>query len=616
MLAGERSVQHKRQARLGAATAGALATVTILLGPVTNYASEFVPGWARSPGLAWTAFASLSLLGIGLELMGRYVDRESTSSGILRVDAGTTTKLSSLRPPYFPPELMRGRDSELAELTRLLHHPAGRFSVICGEGGIGKTTLAKTLCARAKKSGYSVFWVQLGSDSDLARSLTQVAIACGLSLGALEKAQAGHENLPDVVWQQLVSARKWLLVIDDADEARKIGPEPEMVSDYRGWIRPEGSGLLLVTSRDTNAGTWGPCAELLRLAPLTVPAAAQVLLDEAPRAGTRREAEVLAARLGGLPLALHNTSAYLNEPTSRFQTFMAYRGALMEDMSSLLGASTPQASIPEVARRRVRHTWDISLNHLSDEGYSLARPLMRLLSLFAGAPIPLSIITIDLLQAVIQEQVTQGAIDAALSGLNRYGLLGVPQTSSPGNSTRTISLDPLVRGINLVALSEESPDLTQWHSAVAQRIMTAITEVHANGRDGWATARILTPHAALLLNQESQLSRQDARRTVECLADLLTSAGHHAERLALCQVQLTADHRFLGPEHSETLQSRDNLAEALCALRDYRQAAELHQTTLAVRQRTLGAEHPDTLRSRGRLESTLAALRRNSNPAA
>ncbi|MET8452784.1 AAA family ATPase [Streptomyces sp. NPDC005209] len=610
-------MQHKHQARMGAAAAGTLAVVTALLGPVTNYASEFVPGWARNPGLAWSAFALLSLLGIGLELMSRYLDREAPSPGpLLQVDAEATTRLSSLRPPHYPPELVRGRESELAELKILLRQPAGRFAVICGAGGIGKTTLATTLCTQAKTAGYTVFWVQWRNHSDLTKNLTQVAIACGLPLNMLERAHAGHENLPDAVWQQLIDTRKWLLVIDNADEAWKIGPEPEMVKDYRGWVRPEGSGLLLITSRDTSPDTWGPCAELVRLGPLTPPAAAQVLLDAAPGAGTRREAEALIARLGGLPLALRNVSAYLNKPTSRFRTFMAYRSALMEDMTSLLGAPDPNATNPEVARRTVRHTWDISLDHLGDEGFSLARPLMRLLSLFAEAPIPLSIITADLLEPVVHEQVNQGIIDATLAGLNRYGLLGVPQTSTISNSTRTITLDPLVRNINIIALAEESSDLAEWHSAAARRVMTAVVEVHTTGREGWETARILTPHATLLLSQENQLPFCDARRTVECLAGLLTDAGHYAEHLALRQVQLTADNRLLGPEHTDTLRSRDNLAEALCNLGDYRQAAELYRANLQTRLRTLGPEHSESLRSRSRVESALASLRQNHGPTA
>lgn len=610
-------MRHKRRARLGAAAAGSLAVVTVLLGPVTNYASESVPGWVRNPWVAWTVFGSLALSAVALGLVSRYLDGEPAAPGPLtRVEATATSGMGSLRAPHVVPAVVRGREAEIAELARLLRGPAGRFAVLCGVGGIGKTTVAAALCAQAKSAGHTVFWVQWRDQADLARHLTQVALACGLPVGALERAQAGHENLPDVVWQQLASTRKWLLVIDNADDTGGIGPGAEKVRDYRGWIRPEGGGLLLVTSRDTSTDTWGPCAEVLRLGPLTVHAAAQVLLDTAPAAGTLREAEALAARLGGLPLALRSTSAYLARPTSRFQTFMAYRSALMEDIGSLLGSADPNAADPEVARQTVRHTWELSLDQLGGEGYALARPLLRLLALFAEAPIPLSLITTDLLQAAVQQTVTQGALDAALAGLNRYGLLGVPDALVAADGARTITLDPLVRQINLLALAEESADRARWRSAVARRITQAVAEVRAHGRSGWPMARVLALHAPLLLGQDPPLPIRDARRTVMDLGEVLGEAGLNAERLALGQIRLNADHRLLGPEHPDTLGSRDDLAGVLLELGDCRQAVELHRETLAIRQRTLGPGHRDTLMSRRNLESAAAALRQGAGPAA
>lgn len=622
-------MRHKRRARLGAAAAGALAMVTVLLGPVTNYASESVPGWVRNPWVAWTIFGSLALSAVVLGLLSRYLDAEAAPSGPLtRVEAATTAGLSSLRAPHVVPDRVRGREPELEHLARLLRAPAGRFAVLSGVGGIGKTTVAATLCAEARNAGYTVFWVHWRNQADLAKHLTQVALACGLPVSALERANAGHENLPDVVWQQLVVARKWLLVIDDADETGMIGPGSEKIRDYRGWIRPEGGtarprrrfrrprpGLLLVTSRDTSTDTWGPCAEVVRLGPLTVHAAAQVLLDTAPRAGTLREAEALAARLGGLPLALRSTSDYLTKPTSRFQTFMAYRSALMEDMRSLLGSADPNAADPEVARQTVRHTWELSLDQLGSEGYALARPLLRLLALFGEAPIPLSLITADLLQTAVRQPVDQGALDAVLAGLNRYGLLGVPDALAMHNGARTITLDPLVRQINIIALAEESADPLRWHSAVAYSLMQAVADVRATGRPGWAMARVLAPHAPLLLGgQDPQLPMRDARRSVEDLGEVLKEAGLSAERLALCQVQLTTDNRLLGPEHPDTLGSRDRLAGVLLELGDYRQAVELHRESLHIRERTLGADHPDTLAGRAHLESAVEALRRRQPP--
>lgn len=134
-----------------------------------------------------------------------------------------------------------------------------------------------------------------------------------------------------------------------------------------------------------------------------------------PQAGTAEQARELAARLGGLPLALHAAGTYLAGPTSRYRTFAAYRQALEQELRSLLGAAHPNASRPQVARAVVRHTWEVSLDQLAGEGNALARPVLRLLALLAQAPVPLSLITPELLSVVTGHDVTPVALEAAFS---------------------------------------------------------------------------------------------------------------------------------------------------------------------------------------------------------
>ncbi|WP_406272629.1 tetratricopeptide repeat protein [Streptomyces sp. NBC_00191] len=580
---------------------------------MTNYASEFAPAWARNPWVIWPVFAGMALLSVGLGLLSRRLD-EPPPAQLPLVGPLASASLDSLRPPHVPVDRVHGRETELGRLTGLLHRPGGRFAVVCAAGGIGKTTVAATLCAQAEEAGYAVFWIRWRDPVALAEHLTRVALACGLPLGVLEQARAGHDNLPDVVWRQLADVRKWLLVIDNADDTSRIGPEPEKVSDYRGWVRPHGGGLLLLTSRDTAPATWGSCAELVYLAPLTARAAGRVLRDAAPGAGTPEEAEALAARLGGLPLALHAAGAYLIRPTSRYRTFTAYQQALEEDLPSLLGAEDPNAADPEVARQVVRHTWELSLDQLAGEEHPLARPLLRLLALYADAPIPLSLITPGLLATATGQTVTQVKLDAALGGLHRYGLLGASDALESGE-VPTVALHPLVREINALALTAESPDVGTWRRAVAHRLVAAVAEIRQAGRSGWPTARLLAPHLPFLLAPDGLLPFIDARNALNDLAYVLAGAGLHAERLTLHQIVLDAETRVLDPEHPDTLASRTNLACALNDLGDYAQAADLHRQTLDIRERVLGPEHPHTLASRTNLALALHGLGQHAQAA-
>ncbi|MEU2266018.1 hypothetical protein ABZ568_06160 [Streptomyces olindensis] len=127
--------------------------------------------------------------------------------------------------------------------------------------------MAAQLAALAEADGRQVFWVRWRDPLDLAQQMTRVAVACGLPEAELEAARAGRQSLPDVVWRQLASARRWLLVLDNIDEPNALDPHGEPVALYRGWIRPHGRGLLLITSRDTSEQTWGRRARLLPLQP-------------------------------------------------------------------------------------------------------------------------------------------------------------------------------------------------------------------------------------------------------------------------------------------------------------------------------------------------------------
>ncbi|MFH8657442.1 tetratricopeptide repeat protein, partial [Streptomyces afghaniensis] len=611
---------RRRGAWAGSAVTGAAALVTAGLGLVTNYASVSVPGWAADPWVVWPVFAVLLGAAVGLLLWGRHLDTGGPAARLVLVDRLAGSRHASLRRPHVG--RVRGRGPELAVLTRMLRRPQDELAVVCGAGGLGKTTVAAQLAALAEEDGWQVFWVRWRDSVDLAQQMTRVAVACGLPETELESARAGLQSLPDVVWRQLASARRWLLVLDNIDEPQTVDPEGEPVAHYRGWIRPHGRGLLLITSRDTSEQTWGQCARLLPLQPLAVPDAGRVLLDVAARAGTQAQAQELAVRLGRLPLALHAAGSYLATPTSRYQTFERYRQALDAELGTLLGAEHPDASDPDIARTVVRHTWELSLDQLAAEGHMPARPLLRLLALLAPAPVPLSLITPGLLDAAGQSATVAG-VEAALAGLFRYGLLGLPEDPTPRSRPTVddappaqVVLHPLVREISALALTGETSDLTAWHRALVMRLTEAADDTADAGRSGWPTARLLAPHLPLLFDHTTtRQDLDDAADTVNRLADVLYDAGAYASAHALSRHLLHAQTRVLGPDHPDSLASRHRLARALDGMGQYAQAGDLHRRTLDDRTRVLGPDHPDTLTSRNNLANALYGMGRYTQAA-
>ncbi|MFD3883042.1 tetratricopeptide repeat protein, partial [Streptomyces microflavus] len=511
---------------------------------------------------------------------------------------------------------MHGRDSELADLHRLAAGRNGGLVVVCGTGGLGKTTLAAQAAQQAEKKGRAVFWVRWQDDATrLAHDLTRIAQELGLAESRLHDAQSGRAALVDVVWEHLAAVRGWVIVLDNVDTPRNLGPDGELPGFYRGWVRPEGAGLLLVTTRDSARDTWGPRARLVPLEPLSADASGTVLRDAAPAAGTPEQAAALGVRLGGLPLALDTAGRYLDNPTSRYRTFTAYQHALDTEFGDLLGAEHPQGTDPEIARRVVRHTFDLSLTQLHTDGYTLARPALFLLALLAPAPVPRVFLTPALLTDATGQSATAAEVDAALAALHQYNLISTPTAPSNGTSdgqaltVGQVVLHPLVHEV-IGLTAPPGTDRTTCHTALDTHLTRTVHDTTSAGRAGWPTAHLLAPHLPALLHRTPPTEFTTSRNVLNSLANTLQNAAIAAGEHLLRQCVLDADTHHLGPDHPTTLTSRGNLATALRELGRYQEAVDLHQQTLTDHERVLGPDHPNTLTSRGNLASALQVLGR------
>ena len=107
------------------------------------------------------------------------------------------------------------------------------------------------------------------------------------------------------------------------------------------------------------------------------------------------------------------------------------------------------------------------------------------------------------------------------------------------------------------------------------------------------------------------------------LANAYWVAGRLPEAIALYEATLKLRESKLGPDHPDTLKSRSNLASAYRAAGRIDEAIALHEATLKLREAKLGPDHPDTLKSRhnlanayrvaGRLPRRSRCTRRRSN---
>jgi hypothetical protein len=175
---------------------------------------------------------------------------------------------------------------------------------------------------------------------------------------------------------------------------------------------------------------------------------AQILLDHTGRrAGTDEEAEALASRLGGLPLALRLAGAHLAETTaapwpSPTATFRGYQAPMeARRLDEVLGAATPPALIGEQSHKVISRAWELSLDLLDRRGMPEARSVLRLLSFLADAPIPYALVLHpDTLAAASSElfaDMEAARLWQLLRALGHLGLVDLTVNSS-GQAVRTV----------------------------------------------------------------------------------------------------------------------------------------------------------------------------------
>ena len=149
---------------------------------------------------------------------------------------------------------IRGRDGLLSELANSGDGP--RVWVIHGLGGSGKTRLALEVAFTAQQRGIEVWWVSAAETGTLIAGMRAIGRRLGMAREDLERG-----DVADVIWQWLAARQyPWLLVLDSADDPQALKGAGSCLADGRGWLRPVTGqmGLVLVTSRDGGAASWGP----------------------------------------------------------------------------------------------------------------------------------------------------------------------------------------------------------------------------------------------------------------------------------------------------------------------------------------------------------------------
>ncbi|MCG5214711.1 FxSxx-COOH system tetratricopeptide repeat protein [Streptosporangium sp. KLBMP 9127] len=479
--------------------------------------------------------------------------------------ADMTAPRTPARPFHLMPRplYLVGRDETLPSLhDRLTNASTLPYWVaVHGLGGIGKTSLVTEYSHRYQHE-YQLAWHLPAEDPT-------VLSAAFAELAAHLGAQEAHRADPVRQVHAVLDAHpgRWLLIFDNAPDADAL----------HGLLPPTGSGHVLITSR---SGSW-PDLHGLELPVLDSGPASAFLLERSGREDAQAAAAV-AAKLGGLPLALEQAGAYMAEtgtdPSSYLDLLTRHRPALLAEGK------------PWGYAEKVTSTWQAAFDQLTGT-HPQAIALLRLLACYAPEDIPyhrlLDDLTVDSLVGLgdgkgAKKQLSllpagRLQVNTAMAALRRYCLISRPHDG-------LVSMHRLIQAVTLDRLTDGQRNA--W-SAVANTILEQALPGTPYVPAAWPDYRRLLPHGLTVLAPGS-----------DALLEISTYLGAAGDaRTARALARQLCDHRteHLGAEHPDSLTTRHNLAEWTGQSGDAAAARDQLAALLPIRQRVQGADHPHSL---------------------
>ncbi len=494
------------------------------------------------------------------------------------------------RNPFFT-----GREPIFAQIHRLLH--AGKTAAlsqppaISGLGGIGKTQTAVEYAYRYRDAYQFVLWVQANTSETLLSNFVALAGLLNLPEQNAQEQQIVVQALNH--WFETHSG--WLLIFDNADDLA-------MIQDY---LPQRNQGHIVLTTRAQAMGglarkieldTMGPeegAALLLRRAGII---AHDALLDSASPAD-RALARAIVHAMDGLPLALDQAGAYLEETQESLSNYLALyqqqRAALLKRRGGLL-PNHPDS---------VATTWSLAFEHVERENPA-ANELMRLCAFLAPDAIPEELIQEGaphlgpVLQPVAADR---SRLNAALAALLNYSLLRRDAT------THTLSIHRLVQAVILDEVDEQ----TQQHWA--ERAVRAVNQVFPFDEPApWLRSQRYLPHALACeaLIKQWDITLDEAAALLNNAGGYLRARGQYQEAEPLLQEALAIGEKQYGINHPDTAYLLNNLANLYRNRGKYDEAEPLYQRALAIREKVLGPEHPDTVTVKENYRNLLQQIKR------
>lgn len=471
-----------------------------------------------------------------------------------------------------------GRDVNLCSLHENFHRSGddaeARVQVICGAGGMGKTQLALEYAYRVRDEYTSVFWLRTETPETLLADL----IALMNFFDLPQKQGCEHNQILSAVKHWLNQQSNWLLVLDNVEDfelVRELLPTSS-VNHVLITTRQQGA---FASEHRLNLQAWS--AEdgtlfLLRRARLLSKAA----LLEAATDEQRMQATAIYEKLGGLPLAMDQAGAYLEETGC---TLIGYQQRLQDRQELLLSRrGTESFAHPDP----VTTTILLAVERVERE-FPAAAELLRLLAFLASDAIPEELFVgqnAETLGEVLYSSTTNPfEMDTIYSTFNATSLVEL------NVQTRLLTIHRLVQAVILSHMDKETQQ--QWACRALQAVNQVFPSIdNESCSAAWSKADQLLPHALLMLTWADRILSAEVQAVIAPVISslllkvsvYLVTRGYYQKAQPLLERCISLLEQTVGAMHPSVAMPLTQLGRLFRIQGQYASAEALLQRSLSI----------------------------------
>lgn len=517
------------------------------------------------------------------------------------------------------------RPAEMKELERVLLPRLGqrqrqKIHVLRGLGGMGKTQLAVEFARRHHRRFSSVFWLDGRSEDVLKRSIA--SCAGRIPQGQIPETSRGYaaDSSADIdavvkdvmAWLAQPDNTTWLLIFDNVDrEYMAQGGDPDAY-DAKRYFSGADHGSVLVTTRLARLEQLG---ESQHLGKVSIEQGQAILGSWYKKKHDTTKSEQLLALLDGLPLAIAQAGAYLQESGVGLATYLRfYEKQWSELMASDYLANGPLQDYPE---RSVWTTWAISYQAIRDRHAATAN-LLLLWSFLDNKDLWHGLFATACDKSAIAARMLSGWVGDIASSEIKF--------SKAMQLLRSYSLVEEALEMIEIASYTTHPVVHQWaHHSQGKRFAAELRRLavvaiglavpDSSTRDYAALQRRLLLHAQACSRQiiegevvwrgraeggsDRDVDEGEERETIldamHLLGLLYANQGRLGEAEQMYQRALRGKEEALGPSHTSTLGTVNNLGLLYANQGRLGEAEQMYERVMRGFEEALGPSHTSTL---------------------